>query len=674
MAHHDIPVTSGTVPLGTRIELCGLGREELNGRSGAVVSLPSGSQLRYGIKVEGCDKAFAVRGCNFRVAAAEIDQLASALTRARVAAPSNALGALAVCALEVRDRLLMDEAIVGRILELVQTPSSETTYPIILDAIKRSHAALLSACSVCRTWLAAGAKPMLVVLLQQQLLRATLCSDFCGQQRAQNEADLKVVDNDVYKGVAATAWARLGERDRDIVRWLVSGYENGFNSVIASEPGHEGAEAVALQALHYYRSQGCTGPFLVLSPIARWRMWLRELPALGMRVIECQYSATDPRSIQDRIENAIHDRECHGNFVVMVPSDEPTNLVSEDSIRRLSEGDDYDSEDHPNGVAALQEFWELASNYENGETALMSDLSRRSPGALEDYLTSGIFKWAIIDGRRATKRPSTASQKMKFLVDNLAASLMGRADDVIGCATTIWLTEEQPPSTIPEVIRTAGMSGMLSIHALTETLEDPHGVLALLERFAKRSPECTAYTMRTFLMPKLRAILHSVYRRRAHIEAFETILAVQDEDRPWASTHPLMGKRVMLVDLPPTNSYKCQPPLKNLSGFNGSTGRVVGEQPGRLIDTPFNRGTLAGRMIGPILYDARRLVVELDIEDAYRLNLFTRQEYTAAIELAKSEADGQARKLHERKATLLARFLIEPRFLEVLAGEAGILR
>lgn len=153
----------------------------------------------------------------------------------QVAAPSSS-------ASEVRERLLMDESIVGRILELVRCEATTMTGPAVLEAIKRTHAVLHTACCVCRCWRSCGAKPMLVVLLQQRLCAVTLVSDFIVQVREKSIGDIALTDSAAYRGAAAAAWAGFGETDRNLVRWLIGGYENGLNSVVAIENGQPHTE------------------------------------------------------------------------------------------------------------------------------------------------------------------------------------------------------------------------------------------------------------------------------------------------------------------------------------------------------------------------------------------------------------------------------------------------
>jgi hypothetical protein len=126
--------------------------------------------------------------------------------------------------------LLTDEDIVEGILFCacgrVTRPTVTSVQDVNDEIIRTLHSARL----VCRVWSAAGAKPLLAATLDKQLCKFKLAMDFFGKKRAAHMVRVK----------PGSFSAGLALADVEAFQWLSSGYENGFNSVLADDPGLDG--------------------------------------------------------------------------------------------------------------------------------------------------------------------------------------------------------------------------------------------------------------------------------------------------------------------------------------------------------------------------------------------------------------------------------------------------
>ena len=170
--------------------------------------------------------------------------------------------------------LLSDEDIVEGILFSVtgRAPRPSVFEVVLLN--DRIVATLYSALCVSRVWRAAGAKPLLAAWLDRKLADFKVKMDFLAKRRA----------GELIKEPSAD---HLAAGDVAALRWLIGGYENGFNSVLADDAGLNSVGPSAGVITHL-RALGVTGPFLIVASEAAWPAWREAVASQMLSVVEAR--------------------------------------------------------------------------------------------------------------------------------------------------------------------------------------------------------------------------------------------------------------------------------------------------------------------------------------------------------------------------------------------------
>lgn len=164
----------------------------------------------------------------------------------------------------------MDEDLVESVLFCVtgraSRPSLLMRHAVLADGL----ATLRHARCVSRVWLAAAAKPLIVATLDSQLARFKTAMEFFGARR-----------NGEMTGETRETVSATGHSDRDALRWLIAGWENGFNSIVADEPGLDSIRP-CVGVIRHLVQVGVPGPYLVVAPETLWPSWRAALDGLDV--------------------------------------------------------------------------------------------------------------------------------------------------------------------------------------------------------------------------------------------------------------------------------------------------------------------------------------------------------------------------------------------------------
>ena len=177
--------------------------------------------------------------------------------------------------LDAQDVVLSDEDMIEGIFFSI---GGRVPRPNMNDVIAVNNgilSALLGCSAVCRVWRIAAARPILAAALDKVLSKYKLVMDFFRTKR-----DRLFVN--VIKPAPNTP--ALAASEKELVSWLVSGYENGCGSVVADDIGLDSTGPCAHLILHLWQN-GIHGPFVIVAPEPSWPSWQKAvLQLVDMRV------------------------------------------------------------------------------------------------------------------------------------------------------------------------------------------------------------------------------------------------------------------------------------------------------------------------------------------------------------------------------------------------------
>ena len=184
--------------------------------------------------------------------------------------------------LDAQDMVLSDEDMIEGIFFSI---GGRVPRPNMNDVIAVNNgilSALLGCSAVCRVWRIAAARPILAAALDKVLSKSKLVMDFFRTKRD------RLFVNDIKRGKIVTKPApntpALAASEKELVSWLVSGYENGCGSVVADDIGLDSAGPCAHLILHLWQN-GIHGPFVIVAPEPSWPSWQEAvLQLVNMRV------------------------------------------------------------------------------------------------------------------------------------------------------------------------------------------------------------------------------------------------------------------------------------------------------------------------------------------------------------------------------------------------------
>jgi hypothetical protein len=120
---------------------------------------------------------------------------------------------------------------------------------------------LRSARCVSRLWHTAGSKPLLAAALDKQLVKAKLFADFLAKRR--NASAVETVQPRVHG---------LAPAEIDVVRWMIGGWENGFNSVLADDDGLD-TIGPCVGVISHLVAMRVRGAYVIVAAESAWPAW-----------------------------------------------------------------------------------------------------------------------------------------------------------------------------------------------------------------------------------------------------------------------------------------------------------------------------------------------------------------------------------------------------------------
>ena len=417
----------------------------------------------------------------------DADRLASSLAGLHVGGSHYSLPAAEAAPSSAAQRnLLSDEDIVEGMLFTV---SGRMPRARVLEAQQvndRIIATLRAARCVCRVWHAAGAKPLLAAELDKRLVRFKLAMDFFAKQRAENTLSVK----------PSRAMLRLADADRVVCNWLVAGWEAGFNSVLADDPGLNSVEPCAATIKHLHE-EGIRGPFWIIAPETTWPAWTEALNMPDLPVAEVRTG----EELDDHMEEwwSIHP----AGGLLFIPIDASPLIL-------------------PGGARAIA-----------------------SPGRLDSLREAvqrhaRLLKYIVLDQRQYSERGSLRHLDVKDIVPR---------NVVFPGGNYVRLTHEPLPGAVPALLRV--LAGAYE-HLLAQSvdLEDIEHVLQEHSR-SEGQRHLSRWATDAFLVPTLQHCLSRVlYRRRlkrggqphtVETEAPKIVVVDLPDDEHETDLHPLVG-------------------------------------------------------------------------------------------------------------------------------------
>jgi len=161
----------------------------------------------------------------------------------------------------VQESLLSDEDIVEGILFCV---TGRAVRPSVIEVTQMNDSimgTLRSARCVSRLWHTAGSKPLLAAALDKQLVKAKLFADFLAKRR--NASAVETVQPRVHG---------LAPAEIDAVRWMIGGWENGFNSVLADDDGLD-TIGPCVGVISHLVAMRVRGAYVIVAAESAWPAW-----------------------------------------------------------------------------------------------------------------------------------------------------------------------------------------------------------------------------------------------------------------------------------------------------------------------------------------------------------------------------------------------------------------
>ena len=384
----------------------------------------------------------------------DVDSLSSLLTSAHVGeARHAAVAAVGPHVGAVQEHLLTDEDIVESILF---SSSGSVARPSLREMLRANEVAaqtLRNARCVSRVWCEAAAKPLVVALLNRHMAKFALALDFFSSKRNGE------LTHETRKSMAAVS------EDRDALRWLISGWENGFNSVVADDPGLDSI-GPCCGVIRHLTQQKVAGPYLVIAPEAAWPSWKAALSGLAVKEA---HSTVELDALFDAKTRSVVLTPLHPKFEVEVAT----------WLESCTRDDDGSGAPPPEPPATLDQAMGFYS------------------GAIED--AARCSKYVVLDDR--LRHPDQPGVTMTDIRCNTS--------DVNNC---VRLTHEPLPSRLEDLHQVVGqlsepLGGLVDPWRLEQILQDTCR--------GKRAAELRHWAINAFLVPTMQSALSRVvYLRR----------------------------------------------------------------------------------------------------------------------------------------------------------------